>query len=109
MVAEDGDTVQGFMVYTLHERRLTLHRLAVRPEYKRQGVATALLRKLCSKLSSHRRTAVTIEVDGDNLPGCCLLRKAGFRCVRLTQRDGADVYSFRFLNLSPIALQEVES
>jgi len=98
MVAEDWqESVQGFMMYTLHKRTTRLLRLAVRPEYQRAGVGSALLRKLCSKLCSWRRGSVTIEVDGHNLTAALFLRANGFRCVSLTQRDGQDVYLFRYL------------
>ncbi len=68
MVAECGEKVVGFMIYELHKTKLHILNFAVHPNYRRQGVGVQMVGKLVSKLSSHRRTRITLEVRETNLP-----------------------------------------
>ncbi len=79
MVAEnDNDDLQGFMIYELHRKRLDLLRLAVDCEHRRQGVATAMLDKLDSKLSADRRTRCVADVPDNILPAHLLFKASGW-------------------------------
>ncbi len=55
--------------------------------------------KLFSKLSSHRRTHITLEVREGNLPAQLFFRKQGFRAVRVLRAfyedSGEDAYLMR--------------
>ena len=68
MVAEQGERVVGFMIYELHKAKLHILNFAVNPGYRRHGVGIQMVAKLVSKLSSHRRTRITLEVRETNLP-----------------------------------------
>src|SRR5262245_62683614 len=62
MVAEHEDRVVGFMIYELHKTKLHLLNFAVAPEWWRVGIGTQMVTKLVGKLSSHRRTKITLAV-----------------------------------------------
>jgi [ribosomal protein S18]-alanine N-acetyltransferase len=81
MVAEEDDTVVGFMVYTLCEKTIVLENLAVAPQQRRKGYGKAMIEKLVSKLSPERRSRVTSLVRETNLDAQLFLRSCGFRCV----------------------------
>src|SRR2546422_10027887 len=83
MVAEHGEKVVGFMIYELHKSKLHILNFAVGPSFRRQGVAGQMVAKLFSKLSSHRRTKITLEVRETNLPAQLFFSKQGFRAVRV--------------------------
>lgn len=81
MVATDGHELLGFMVYELHQSRLHLMNFAVAPEHRRGGVGRALVEKLLGKLSSQRRTRITLEVRETNLGAQLFFKSVGFRAV----------------------------
>ncbi len=83
MVAEQGDKVVGFMIYELHKTKLHILNFAVPAAVRRQGVGAQMVAKLVSKLSSHRRTRITLEVRETNLAAQLFFRSQEFRAVRV--------------------------
>lgn len=83
MVAEHGEKVVGFMIYELHKNKLHILNFAVHPAWRRLGVGAQMVAKLISKLSSHRRTRITLEVRETNLAAQLFFRKQEFRAVRV--------------------------
>ncbi|MFO0966688.1 MAG: ribosomal protein S18-alanine N-acetyltransferase [Gemmataceae bacterium] len=83
MVAEHGEKVVGFMIYELHKNRLHILNFAVHPGWRRLSVGSQMVAKLISKLSSHRRTRITLEVRETNLAAQLFFRKQEFRAVRV--------------------------
>ena len=81
MVAEQGEKVVGFMIYELHKSKLHILNFAVSPSQRRAGIGAQMVAKLISKLSSHRRTRITLEVRETNLAAQLFFRKQGFRAV----------------------------
>jgi ribosomal-protein-alanine N-acetyltransferase len=100
MVAELGEKVVGFMIYELHKSKLNVLNFAVHPDFRRQRIGGQMIQKLVSKLSSHRRTRITVEVRETNLACQLFFRDAGFRAVRVI-RDrfgdtGEDAYLMQY-------------
>jgi ribosomal-protein-alanine N-acetyltransferase len=95
MVAEQGDKVVGFMVYELHNRKLELLRLAVA---QGSNAGLALVEKLRSKLSAHRRQWVGANVRESDVHLQLLLSQDGsaFQAVRVERSHfedtGEDAY-----------------
>ena len=83
MVAEHGEKVVGFMIYELHKNKLHILNFAVHPAWRRHGVGAQMVSKLISKLSSHRRTRITLEVRETNLFAQLFFHKQEFRAVRV--------------------------
>lgn len=81
MVAERGDRIVGFMIYELHKTRLHLLNFAVAADTRRSGVGTQMVDKLVGKLSSQRRTRLSLEVRETNLDAQLFFRGAGFRAT----------------------------
>src|SRR6476620_9204115 len=67
MVAEHEERVVGFMIYELHKSKLHVLNFAVHPDCRRQGIGQQMIAKLIGKLSSHRRTKITLTVRETNL------------------------------------------
>ena len=67
MVAEHNDRIVGFMIYELHKNRLHVLNFAVVPAARRFGVGAQMVSKLIGKLSSHRRSKITLAVRERNL------------------------------------------
>ena len=74
MVAEHGERVVGFMIYELHKTRLHILNFAVASDVRRRGVGRQMIDKLVGKLSSQRRTRITLEVRETNLPAQLFFR-----------------------------------
>ena len=83
MVAEQGEKVIGFMIYELHKNKLHILNFAVHPGWRRHGVGAQMVGKLVSKLSSHRRTRITLEVRETNLAAQLFFRSQEFKAVRV--------------------------
>jgi ribosomal-protein-alanine N-acetyltransferase len=90
MVAEMGEKVVGFMIYELHKTKLHILNFAVHPDCRRGGIGSQMAEKLISKLSSHRRTRILIEVRETNLDAQLFFRTAGFRAISVSRQFYAD-------------------
>lgn len=100
MVAEHNERVVGFMIYELHKSRLNVVNFAVSAAYRRLGVGTQMVAKLISKLSSHRRTRISLVVRERNLPAQLFFSKQGFRAVKVLrgyyEDSGEDAYLMQY-------------
>ena len=100
MVAEQGDKIVGFMIYELHKNKLHIMNFAVHPDWRRTGIGTQMTRKLVSKLSSHRRTRITLEVRETNLPAQLFFQTQGFVALRVLrgyyEDTGEDAYLMQY-------------
>ena len=100
MVAEQGEKVVGFMIYELHKTKLHILNFAVHPAWRRLGVGVQMVSKLISKLSSHRRTRITLEVRETNLCAQLFFRSQGFRAVRVLRTyyedSGEDAFLMQY-------------
>jgi [ribosomal protein S18]-alanine N-acetyltransferase len=100
MVAEQGEKVVGFMIYELHKSKLHILNFAVSPACRRMGVGAQMVAKLISKLSSHRRTRITLEVRETNLAAQLFFRAQGFRAVRVLRAyyedSGEDAFQMQY-------------
>jgi [ribosomal protein S18]-alanine N-acetyltransferase len=81
MVAEHAERVVGFMIYELHKTRLHILNFSVAPDVLRRGVGSQMIDKLLGKLSSQRRTRITLEVRETNLAAQLFFRNSGFRAT----------------------------
>jgi len=81
MVAEHGEQVVGFMIYELHKTRLHILNFAVAEEARHRGVGRQMAQKLLGKLSSQRRSRITLEVRETNLPAQMFFKNVGFRAT----------------------------
>ena len=89
MVAEQGEKVVGFMIYELHKSRLNILNFAVSPAYRRVAIGAQMVAKLISKLSSHRRTRITLEVRERHR----LITQGVYRGVRHPMYSALALYS----------------
>ena len=100
MVAEQGEKVVGFMIYELHKAKLHILNFAVNPTCRKAGVGAQMVQKLISKLSSHRRTRITLEIRESNLAAQLFFSKQGFRAVRVLRSyyedSGEDAYLLQY-------------
>src|SRR5262249_46387330 len=97
MVAEQADKVVGFMIYELHKAKLHILNFAVQPGLRRQGVGSQMIAKLISKLSSHRRTRITLAVRETNLPAQLFFRSQEFKAMRVLRAYYEDTGEDAFL------------
>src|SRR5467141_1256153 len=100
MVAERGEKVVGFMIYELHKSKLHILNFAVSPSCRRNGIGAQMVAKLVSKLSSHRRTRITLEVRETNLTAQLFFRSQDFKAVRVLRNfyedSGEDAFLMQY-------------
>jgi ribosomal-protein-alanine N-acetyltransferase len=97
MVAEHNDRVVGFMIYELHKNKLHILNFAVAPSHRRTGIGSQMITKLIGKLSSHRRTKITLAVRERNLPAQVFFRTQEFRAVKVLRNYYEDSGEDAFL------------
>ncbi len=107
LVAEIDGKIAGYIMCRVERGLSKLNKLsmkklghiisiAVLPEYRRRGVATALLARAMKLLKDEYKCAeVYLEVRVSNNPAISLYRKLGFEVVKTSRRyyvDGEDAY-----------------
>ena len=100
MVAEHNDRIVGFMIYELHKNRLHVLNFAVAPNYRRAGIGAQMVSKLIGKLSSHRRSKITLAVRERNLAAQVFFRHQDFKATRVLRNyyedSGEDAFQMEF-------------
>jgi ribosomal-protein-alanine N-acetyltransferase len=88
------------MIYELHKSKLHILNFAVCPPCRRGGVGAQMVAKLISKLSSHRRTRITLEVRETNLGAQLFFRSQTFKAVRVLRAfyedSGEDAFLMQY-------------
>ena len=81
LTAQTEDGVVGYigMMYVLDEGYIS--NVAVHPQYRRRGVADALLAALEERARALRLSFLTLEVRQSNAPAVALYEKHGFRAA----------------------------
>jgi ribosomal-protein-alanine N-acetyltransferase len=81
--AEDVDRrkVLGFSIFWVVHDELHMLNIATAPEYRRRGVARALVRATLDKARDQRCALATLEVRRNNQPAIQLYTSFGFRAV----------------------------
>ena len=97
MVAEHQDRIVGFMIYELHKNRLHVLNFAVTPMFRRSGVGAQMVSKLIGKLSSHRRSKITLAVRERNLDAQKFFRTQDFKATRVLRNYYEDSGEDAFL------------
>lgn len=78
LLAEKEQKICGFIVWQSVCGESELHLIATAPEYRRQGVAAALLTQWFQTASAHNITRLFLEVRAGNEAAQALYRKHGF-------------------------------
>jgi ribosomal-protein-alanine N-acetyltransferase len=93
VVAKLGGRIAGYMIACPEERDAEIASIAVHPDYRRRGVAVALLQHMLSVLQAAGVRRVELLVRTGNAAAAQLYRSLGFRRVRLVHgyyEDGGD-------------------
>jgi ribosomal-protein-alanine N-acetyltransferase len=100
MVAEHAEKVVGFMIYELHKTKLHILNFAVAPAKRRLGIGQQMVSKLIGKLSSHRRTRITLAVRETNLAAQLFFRSQDFKAVKVLRSyyedSGEDAFLMQY-------------
>jgi ribosomal-protein-alanine N-acetyltransferase len=81
LVAEKGGQVVGFIFYEMMTHFLDIPRLAVHPNYQRQGVGSELIKRLKNKLSPQGRFFITCTVPDTDKETHLFLQKMEFKAT----------------------------
>lgn len=82
LAAVDGDTLVGYIgvQMVLHDEGY-INNVAVRPEYRRRGIASALISLLIEQGREIGLAFLTLEVRESNAPAIAIYEKLGFSPV----------------------------
>ncbi len=81
LVALDGDTVAGYIGSQSVMGESDMMNVAVKPEYRRQGIAENLVNELVARLKTAGNHSLMLEVRISNTPAIALYENLGFRQV----------------------------
>ena len=81
LVALEGDTVVGYVGSQTVLQEADMMNIAVHPDYRRQGIAEALVQNLISQLKGKNVISLMLEVRQSNSPAISLYEGLGFRQV----------------------------
>jgi ribosomal-protein-alanine N-acetyltransferase len=113
MVAEADDQIVGFMIYELNKHRLQILNFAVHPKFRRRGVATQIASKLMGKLSSQRRTKISLHIRETNLPAQLFFRAIGFKALEIAREHfddtGEDAYVMNYAYSEPAEVRQLRA
>ena len=78
LVAMDGQMLAGYVGSQSVMGESDMMNIAVSPQYRRQGVAQALVEALVAHLKERENISLTLEVRVSNAPAIALYEKLGF-------------------------------
>ena len=81
LVALDGETVAGYVGSQTVLGETDMMNIAVHPDYRRKGIAPALVNALVDTLKSQGSRCLTLEVRASNEPAQKLNEKLGFSLI----------------------------
>ncbi len=86
LICMDGETLAGYIGSQTVMQEADMMNIAVKPEYRRQGVAQQLVDGLVSELKKRGANCLTLEVRASNEPAKALYEKLGFSKAGLRPR-----------------------
>ena len=78
LVAVEGDTVAGYIGSQTVMDETDMMNVAVHPDFRRRGIAEALVTGLVEELKNNGSHCLTLEVRASNAPATALYEKLGF-------------------------------
>ena len=78
LVAAEGDRVAGYIGSQTVMDETDMMNVAVHPDFRRQGIAEALVNGLVEHLKTMGSHCLTLEVRASNVPAIALYEKLGF-------------------------------
>ena len=94
-VATQDDEIAGMIgVQRLDESVAEMRRLRVRPQFRRQGIATALMTHAIRFCRDHDYLKVVLDVRVQRQPAIQLFEKCGFYLARAREQDGRRTLDF---------------
>jgi len=94
ILAELSNGTVGYTLFWLLPDAIDIHNIAVHPEYRRRGIARALLSGVICDARQQSLARVMLEVRRSNLPAQMLYRRVGFATTAIRKGyysdDGED-------------------
>ena len=79
VVATNGfNRTIGFCIYELQKTQIEILRMAVSPQWRRNGVASAMIQRLKDKVLNQKRCGLVCVVDGHSIFSQLCFRDNGF-------------------------------
>ena len=83
LVALEGERVAGYVGSQTVMGETDMMNVAVHPDYRRKGIAEALILALLEGLKARGSHSLTLEVRASNAPAIALYQKLGFQQIGL--------------------------
>ena len=78
LVAQEGEMVAGYIGSQTVMGETDMMNVAVHPDFRRRGIAEALVKRLVEDLKVMESHCLTLEVRASNAPAIALYEKLGF-------------------------------
>lgn len=78
LVIKNNDEIVGYLIYWITFNSSTIFRICVNSKYRKQGLATLLIKESEKKIKEENSEFYTLEVRKNNLAAINLYKKNGF-------------------------------
>ena len=101
VVAEKNGQIMGYLIYLKIDEKLEIIKIATGEQFKRQGVATALINQMKEYGLKNSHIGIILEVNEFNSSARSLYQKVGFKPIHVRKRyyhgtDDAVIMEFLF-------------
>ena len=79
LVALDNDLVVGFLICSVKENNIHIHRIAVSPDYQRKKLGSVLMEHLFADCYNSGIKSITLKVQDFNIGAQIFYEKLGFK------------------------------
>lgn len=90
VVAEKGDTLAGYLIYTIYHRHIKIENLAVKKDLRREGIGRFMVEHLIELLGVTTPNRIEALVIETNLAAQYFLKACGFRAKYIKQAPYED-------------------
>lgn len=86
VVAEKNGQIMGYLIYLKIDEKLEIIKIATGEQFKRQGVATALINQMKEYGLKNSHIGIILEVNEFNSSARSLYQKVGFKPIHVRKR-----------------------
>lgn len=90
LVIESGKKIVAYLIYEARRKNIQILNIAVRPDHRRQGLATSIVKKLVHFMMDNNYSSVVIGIRETNLNAQLFFRSCGFLATAVVRRHFKD-------------------
>ncbi|MBN1274487.1 MAG: ribosomal protein S18-alanine N-acetyltransferase [Candidatus Aminicenantes bacterium] len=86
VIHREEERIAGYVIYWRIQKEIQISNIAVHPDFRRQGLAKAVLQEILKMVEREEARFVSLEVRPSNKAACSLYTKLGFHVIGLRKK-----------------------